>query len=134
MMEENIIRYIELPDKNLFKELDEESASKSLEKMEFIRFNHTIINSPKYTKTSDIEAIATGPTATYDYLLDLRERKLIISAKNERVANLEKLRDEYSKLLELGNERPFTYASVWKTEVDKVIAAIELGIKTKWEF
>ena len=42
MMEENIIRYIELPDKNLFKELDEESASKSLEKMEFIMHRPTI--------------------------------------------------------------------------------------------
>jgi hypothetical protein len=34
----------------------------------------------------------------------------------------------------LGNELPFTYASVWKSEVDKVISAIELGIKTNWEF
>ena len=134
MMEENIIRYIELPDKNMSKELDEESASKSLEKLGFIRFNHSIINSPKYINTSDIESIATGPTATYDYLLYLRERKLIISAKIVRIENLKKMKAEYAALLELGNELPFTYASVWKTEVDKVAAAIELGIKTKWEF
>jgi hypothetical protein len=118
----------------MIKELDEESASKSLEKMEFIRFNHAIINSPKYTNTSDIERIATGETATYDYLLDLRERELVISAKNKRIENLKKLQDEYNKLLELEHEKPFTYASIWKSEVDKVIAAIELGIKTKWEF
>ena len=134
MMEENIIRYIELPDKNLFKELDEESASNSLTELKFIRFNHAIINSPKYVNTADIEAIALGPTATYDYLFDLRERGLIISAKNKRITNLEKMRAEYAALLELGNELPFTYASVWKSEVDKVAAAIELGIKTNWEF
>ena len=85
MMEENIIRYIENPDKDLIKELDEESASISLDKLGFIRFNHAIINSPKYTNTADIEAIALGPTATYDYLLDLRERELVISAKNKRM-------------------------------------------------
>ena len=44
------------------------------------------------------------------------------------------MRAEYTALLELGNELPFTYASMWKSEVDKVAAAIELGIKTKWEF
>jgi DNA topoisomerase-2 len=134
MMEENIIRYIENPDKDLIKELDEESASISLMKLGFIRFNHAIINCPKYTNTADIEQIATGPTATYDYLLDLRERELVISAKNKRVENLKKLKAEYDTLIGLGNELPFTYASVWKSEVDKVITAIELGIKTNWEF
>ena len=134
MMEENIIRYIENPDKDLIKELDEESASISLDKLGFIRFNHAIINSPKYTNTTDIEAIALGPMATYDYLLDLRERELVISAKNKRIYNLEKLKEEYDALMGLENEIPFTYASVWKLEVDRVITAIELGIKTKWEF
>ena len=60
------------------------------------------------------------------------EQKEII--KNKKMEKPRMLKRPETKVMGLENEIPFTYASVWKLEVDRVIIAIELGIKTKWEF
>lgn len=123
LMEEQTIKYI-----NCSKELDissiedDDEADRVLEENGFYRLNANIIRSPQYEKTDNIKFLALeGSNISYKYL-DLRERELLITARNKRIAVVEKLCEELGHIEAALIEKPFAGMTIWRNEVEKIIS------------
>lgn len=140
MLQENIVRFIQDFGISFIKENDEDTASHTLAKNMFPKFNHEFIKSPKYAETKDFYKLASNlidhdnPNASYDYLFNLKARDGIISAKNKRIENVKKMKEKLENINKLKNDSPFPYASVWMSELEEAENVIKLGNRTDWKF
>lgn len=133
-MDREIVRYIDA-DLHLAQMADEDAASELLSEKNFVQFDSTLLASPRYTRTEDLEHMITrGLNISHDYLLSLRERDLVQSAKLRREQKIQKREDELREVEGLLTEAPFAGASVWRAEINKVTEAIQRGEKTRWRF
>jgi DNA gyrase/topoisomerase IV subunit B len=135
-LEREVVRYIGVAHElNLAKKADEAVASAALAARDFPEFDSGLLAAPRFTPTAEIEHLVTrGISVSHDYILSLRERDLVQSAKVKRE---EKIRTMVARLAGVENllgERPFAGASVWAAEIEQVVAAIARGEKTRWRF
>lgn len=135
-LEESTLRYIPLAGSlDLARCADEAAAAATLEAAGFVRANATLLAGPKFTPYAELEELVQrGPGATYNYILDLRERALIETARLKREADVSQMRADLSSVEGQLREEPFPGASAWMEEIDAVGAAIALGEKTDWDF
>lgn len=135
-MENEIVRYIGVAsDLALAQMADEDTASETLSEHDFPQFDSGLLSSPRYTPTAELETLATeGVNVSHDYVLNLRERDLVASAKAKREAKIREMSARLVEVERLLAEKPFAGASVWAAEIEAVTAAIERGEKTAWRF
>jgi DNA topoisomerase-2 len=120
--EDSIIRYIKMSNQLNISSLDDDNAIIVLEKHKFPRINSSLLSSPGYTKNEELEyLILQSENASYDYILDLRERDLTTTSLQKRQANLEKHKKEYNIIINYLQEQPFPGMSLWLQEIDKLI-------------
>lgn len=77
------------------------------------------------TEFADEAADEVAGRATYNYILNLRERDLVGTAFARREAKLAKIEAELREVEGYLAERPFAAASVWRRELDAAQAALE---------
>jgi DNA topoisomerase-2 len=131
---QNIIRFMDNDTKYGFTTKTELDVMKAtLEGEQYARINESLLKSPKFTPTDELETLilhASG--ATYNYLLSLshidksagnsKKRKELLRAKETELANLEKSikKDQ------------FIGASIWLKELDQLEAIINEGFRSNW--
>ena len=75
------------------------------------------------------------PDASFDYLLDLRERDLVARARRARETKIAEMRARLADVLDrLENEQPFAGSSEWLAEIEAVARAVTRGEMTNWRF
>lgn len=141
---ENICRYVENVNDYKIARRTEDDVNELLAGSGFVRFDHNLMNNPKFIKNEDYErTVLDGPKSTYDYLLNMSYRKTL---KSELVKHREKLtlcknelRDHEIKcgyitddLITIRCNFPGDY--MWKEELDKIYKTIEYGRKTNWQY
>ncbi len=75
-----------------------------------------------------------GINVSHDYILNLRERDLVATAKAKREAKIASMVVRLAEVENLLAEQPFAGASVWAAEIEQVVSAIARGEKTRWRF
>jgi len=104
---------------------DKDAAARALESRGFARYDAALLSRPGFTTAEKLEERVTqGDGASYAYLLDLKQSKLLEAARRKRVARLEGLRREAEEVAAQLTEKPFAGASAWTREIDAVVAAV----------
>lgn len=121
--EESIINYISMSNKlNISSMEDESIASKILSDNNFPKINSSLLSSPGYTSNDILEEkLLYSIDATYDYILDLRERDLTKSALQKRIESYDKHKKELIKINNYLSEKPFAGASLWLQEIESLL-------------
>jgi len=134
--EEQIIRYIGLAaELDLASVKDYEVAAETLRARDFPPLHCALLHRPEYTPNADLFRLVTaGPSASYDYLLDLKERQLVQASVAKRQKVLADLRAELATVTAQLAERPIAAASVWLSEIAEFVNTVERGIATGWKF
>ncbi len=132
---ENVIRYIEMTQEmGLVRQKYEFMCSK-LTGENFDKIYSARLNNPKFIQAADMEnTILRGSKATYDYLLDLSDRKKSHESMVQFAADLTKLKSELTQLQEMASYGHFPGASIWRHELDVLADNIKLGRKTAWKY
>ena len=130
--EEQVIRFIGLAaELDLANVRDDAGAAGALRERGFPPLHRALLHRPEHTPNADLRRLVTsGPGASYDYLLDLRERDLVQAAVVRRREALAARRAELALVTAQLGERPVSGASVWRAEIAEFVAAVERGIKT----
>jgi DNA gyrase/topoisomerase IV subunit B len=134
--EEQIIRYIGMAaELDLASVQDDAVAAEILRRHGFAPLHRALLHRPEYTPNADLHRLVTeGPGASYDYLLDLRERELVRAAVAKRQKALAALRAELALVTARLAERPVAGASLWRAEIAGFVAEVERGVATGWKF
>jgi len=134
--EEQIIRYIGMAaELDLANVADDDVAAEALRARDFPPLHRALLHRPEYTPNADLHRLVTaGPGASYDYLLDLKERELVVASVAKRQKVLAALRAELALVTAQLAERPVAGASVWRAELADFVAAVERGVATGWKF
>ena len=134
--EEQIIRYIGMAaELDLASVQDDAVAAEVLRRHGFAPLHRALLHRPEYTPNADLHRLVTaGPGASYDYLLDLRERELVRAAVAKRQKALAALRAELALATARLAERPVAGASLWRAEIAGFVAEVERGVATGWKF
>jgi hypothetical protein len=131
---QNIIRFMDNDAKYGFTTKTELDVMKAtLEGEKYARINETLLKSPKFTPTEELEyLILNASGATYNYLLSLshidksagnsKKRKELLRTKETELANLEK---------SIKKDR-FVGASIWIKELDQLETIINEGFRSNW--
>jgi DNA topoisomerase-2 len=98
-----------------------DSMSASLGKLHFI-------------PTDELNALATGPDASYDYLIDLRDRDKSKENLNRLEQKLAGRITEHDRLNKKYKNGPFHGSEIWSDELDEIEHVIREGFKTRWMF
>ena len=124
--EESIIRYINMSNQlNVSSMEDDAIASRILSDNKFPKINSSLLSSPGYTSNDTLETkLLHCNDATYDYILDLRERDLTKTALQKRIEACEKHKKELVKINAYLQEKPFAGASLWTQEIDSFLNAL----------
>ena len=135
-LEREVIRYIGVANVlDLAKKADEKVASAALAARDFVEFDSGLLTTPRFTPTRELEHLVTrGINVSHDYVLNLRERDLVATAKAKREAKIAAMVARLAEVENLLAEQPFAGASVWAAEIEAVVAAIERGEKSRWRF
>jgi len=135
-LEREVVRYIGAArELDLALKADEGAASKALAERGFPRFDSGLLYAPRYAPSAEIERLVTaGVTVSHDYILNLKEKDLVLSAKNKREEKICEMERRLAEVQRLLAEQPFAGASVWAAEIEAVAAAIAYGEKTHWRF
>lgn len=135
-LEREVIRYIGVAHVlDLAKKADEKVASAALESRGFAEFDSGLLAAPRFTPTRELERLITrGAGVSHDYILSLRERDLVQSAKNKREEKIRAMDVRLAEVAGLLAEQPFAGASLWAAEIGDVVAAVDRGEKTRWRF
>jgi DNA topoisomerase-2 len=130
LMETEILRYVlHAAELNLAQQPTEKTASKVLSNENYPLIDSKLLQSPGFEKTSDIrQKVLYGNNCNHNYILDLRERDLIMSAYQNRDKKITEMKDQLSKVQTLLTEQPFAGASVWLNEINSVIKVISPGL------
>jgi DNA topoisomerase-2 len=141
---ENIIRYIhstrdDTAARHAFRvaQMTTEDAEAALAENKFARIDAAFLESPELKFERAPAARALGATASYAYILNLRERDITLDgcAKFERA--LEEQRDCLRALDESARPEfgaPFVGARVWLAELDLLTERINRGRATRWQY
>ncbi len=127
---ENVLRYIEA-DGQANKEFNidgKEDAEREsiLTKHEFTKFYTTPLFEPTKATGEVLRELVLGTKASYDYIGNLKKSDYWASG----IASLrKKLADSKATLKEA---EQLTWQTVWNQEIDKVVAAVENGVKRRW--
>ena len=130
-MLENIQKFSKNHDKyNITNKTTEEMANKILETNSYAKFNHSILESPKFTNISEFIKVITEIDASYDYLLRLSYRDLTANNFNKRE---EKIKEYTERLKYLEDETgKFKGAKIWLKELEELENAIKQGLNSEW--
>jgi DNA gyrase/topoisomerase IV subunit B len=134
--EEAIIRYTAYADKMALSSLqDDEAASKILSAAGFPMLHSELLHKPLYATNDELRSLVlSGPGASYDYLLNLRERDLVVQAVTRREKVVAGLRDAHARVLAVLAERPTPGASIWLAELEAFKAVVAEGVRSSWRF
>ncbi|ARA72222.1 DNA gyrase subunit B [Kaumoebavirus] len=126
---EEIVRYITNIKKYAVWDLNEEKAEALLQKEHFPRVHMSLLEAPHYSTLEDLkEKIIDGPDASFNYLLDLKQRETTKNALDKWQAKL----DEYeAKLVALREKTPM---EIWEEELDELEDIMDKGLATNWTF
>ena len=124
---EQVIRFIgEAAELVLASVGDDAAAAAVLRGRGFPPLNRALLHRPEYTPNADLRRLVTsGPGASHDYLLDLRERDLVLASVARRREALAARRAELARVTAQLAERPVPGASVWRAEVADFVAEVE---------
>jgi hypothetical protein len=130
-MLKNIQRFSEKHDEyGITKNTKDEEAIIILSKEKYKKFNHRLIESPRFTNIKDLIRLITVEDASYDYILELSYRDLTESAYLKRQKRIEELQE---RLLYLSDDKGmFKGAVIWLKELDELEKAINDGINSNW--
>jgi DNA topoisomerase-2 len=123
LKEESIIKYISYSNMlNISAIEDDEKACLILSNNGFPKINTGLLHNPSYTNNDELRhLLLDSEDATFDYILDLKERELTKNALQKRQDKLIKLKEEYQYIQNILVEKPFIGASIWKEEISKFI-------------
>lgn len=114
--EDEILRYIESDIDLRFVKNDDE-AIKILKEHKFSPINRTLLHSPKFTPNYELEDLIKADDASFDYLLDLKDRERL----KHNIEKRRNKREEYiitlNKTNIAMNESPIG-ASIWLNEIN----------------
>ena len=135
-LEYQIVRYIDIArELDLVNRANEEAASTALTEQKFPKFDSGLLYAPRYMPTAEIKhLVTTGVNVSHNYILSLRERDLVQSAKAQRKKQICDMECRLTEVQCLLDEQPFAGASVWIAEIEEVATAIAYGEKTHWRF
>ena len=124
--EESIIRYILMSNKLNISSMESDIVANTiLANNNFLKFNSGILTSPGYIPNDQLESIILhSDSATYDYILDLRERDLTKQALQKRQELCDKHKKELSIVSKYLTEKPFAGASLWLHEIDNLLKVL----------
>lgn len=130
----NIIRYIHQSTQMNLPKKKEARMISILESEKYDRFNHTILQKPKFTPTDELEeTILRGPKSNFDYLLNLTDRQKSEEKLEEFVALQQKYESELEKNMAHQTDK-FPGAALWLEELTKLEHIIKEGQRTYWKF
>jgi hypothetical protein len=134
--EEQVLKYVALSeDLNVTLIDDEEAAAQVLRREGFVPLNTTLLHSPANTPNAKLRALVVEePDATFDYLLNLKEREQLRSAITRREKRLAALREELAAVEAQLAESPVAGATVWREEIKTFKKVVARGIETDWKF
>jgi DNA topoisomerase II len=134
---ENEIRYSKAAKELRIHEIkDEEAAATLLQKHDYVKLNHHILNSPGTNTAVELKVKVLGQFAddntkrsmkiNYDYLLDISDRNKLATVITKKIEKRDKLIAELERLKSL------TIYDIWIEELDKLIAVYNKGISEIW--
>jgi DNA gyrase/topoisomerase IV subunit B len=134
--EQEIIRFITLSsDLKLSSLADDTAAEAKLQQNGFQRIDSGLLHQPEYTANAElVQLVKRGRNASYNYLLNLRERDLLEDSKRRRIDRIVKLEEELQNTKLLLAESPLPCASLWRAEIANFLATVEKGIASNWSF
>ncbi len=96
---------------------DEALGEAALAARGYPRINSALLHQPKFTPNDELErAITAPPAASFSYILNLRARDLVGTARTARLAALAGFEDRLAHVDALLREAPFAGASLWRDE------------------
>lgn len=129
----NIIRYVEncltlsLPKKKIAEMIA------ALAGANYDKFAHGKLNNPKFTPTEKLEeVILRGPKASYDYLLNLSDKRKSEEALEEYKQDLAKAEADLEELNRKAAEGRFPGAAIWEEELEQLEKVLKRGQATDW--
>lgn len=130
-MLKNIQRFSEKHDEyGITKNTKDEEAINILNKEKYKKFNHKLIESPRFTNINDLIRLITIEDASFDYILELSYRDLTEPAYIKRQKRIKELEE---RLLFLRDDNGmFTGAKIWLKELEELEKAINEGIASNW--
>ena len=132
---ENIIRYIRLADGLKMPGQTDSQMQATLTDNKFDRVYNAKINNPGFTPTSELRnKVLTGPKATYDYLLDLTDRRKSIEGLKQFERELEAARKSIDDINEKSCMGRFPGAVIFEAEINAIEEVISEGMRTTWKF
>ena len=113
---------------------DEAAAAADLRARGYAELDRGLIHKPGFATAAELRAAMSGPGASFDYLLDLRERDFTRDAVASRAARSVAARDAAAAIAAALAERPVAGASVWRREITHFVEVLEKGIATKFQY
>jgi hypothetical protein len=129
----NMQRYSKDHDKyHITNKTSVEDAINIIKKNKYEMFNHTLLENPKYTSIDLLYKLITEENygASYDYLLNMRDRDKTEEAYNKRQERIEELKEKLNLLND--NSELFKGANIWLKELEELYDAIKKGIASDW--
>lgn len=125
--EEAIIRYISMSNKLNISSMESETiANKVLADNKFPKINSGLLTSPGYTSNDSLEQkLLHSEDATYDYILDLRERDLTKLALQKRYTVCDKHKADLLVVNNYLSEKPFAGSSLWLQEIETLLEKLK---------
>lgn len=134
--QEQILRFIpEAQALKLAEVASETDAAALLEARGFAPLDTALLHQPGFTLTAALaQLIEHGPGASFNYLLDLKEREKLGAAVSRRKERLQKMREELASVAEQLEEKPFAGVTLWRTEIEKFKQVVARGLASNWKF
>jgi hypothetical protein len=139
---ESVIRYIEVARKQenrqiAIAKMSTKDSEKALRAAGFVPLNLAFLRSPEIKFEVAILAGTHNSGASFDYILDLRERDVTIDGCAIFERRLAEQRSELAALREAARVSvgcPFVGARIWMRELDLLVERINRGRATEWQF
>lgn len=131
---ENTIRYIKDPVSKTLTRMKLADMHTVLTGAGYTRINRARANNPEFIPVHELEQAVYETDATYDYLLDLTDRKKSAESLEEfekRLHAVRVKRDEYSALASAGS---FSGSQIWLQELEELKNVVAEGFATNWMF
>lgn len=129
----NMQKYSKEHDKyHITNKTTEEEAISIIKENGYQMFNHTLLENPKYTSINILNELITKEEygASYDYLLNMRDRDKTEETFLKRQEKINELKDKLN-LLSDKNEK-FKGSNIWLKELEELNEAIKKGIASDW--
>lgn len=139
---ENIVRYIHMKREETIKSIAQttvEEAEKILTEAHFNPLDTAALESPEIRFEVHVrERIINSSNASFAYILNLRERDVTLDGCKKFETELAKERAKLAELTAFAAidmpSAPFIGAKIWLSELDTLVARINEGRATEWQF